>query len=244
MAARSKRPKLLSTVTAAALALTAAICPQLTAGAADAESDDFYWYQSDFDAVLERCHLADQRPSWCQSWVDAMEAARPKEAEVSQPEWRRMTFARGLEICAVPLLPPDWCGAWHAAMKQVSEQPPYSSFAGGLAARRAQLLAEIAEAARVWRELVQRAGLNRLKPEDFQELDRRIEFGDDKAMELQAWLYFDGRGVKKDFARAYEYYFKAVRAGRTDLVKTLDQIWPRLRQHEQEQIAREFARPK
>jgi len=60
------------------------------------------------------------------------------------------------------------------------------------------------------------------------------------ALELLGWIYYDGRGVLKDYGLAYQYYGRAVLAGREDLRPILEKIWGLLNETQKLEINQVF----
>ncbi len=193
------------------------------------------WFQRDFDANFALCAIRDNRPDWCQNWINAMEGARPKTISLSVPEWQRLTFVDNMLVCST-LLSPDWCPAWREAMKLVTQDPAYVDLVTAPAARRIKEEDERQARIEAWRTTLANVGLNKITPGDLDLIRRQVRDGNADAMEILAWMYLKGYGVARNYGRAYEYYGRAVLAGRTDLRPTLDSLWPALNEAQKNEL--------
>ncbi|MEI8394472.1 MAG: S4 domain-containing protein [Rhodospirillaceae bacterium] len=193
------------------------------------------WFQRSFDENIKLCAVRKKQPEWCRAWIDAVETARPKTDDLTLVEWLRMPFGDYLLTCST-MLPPDWCPDWHAAMRALTETPEYLSPTAILAARRIKEEDDRAAAIKAWKETVNRVAADTIQPADIELMKQHMRDGDATAMELLGWIHSIGRGVKKDYTRAYEYYGWAVLAGREDLRPTLELLWARLNQTQKEEL--------
>ncbi len=199
----------------------------MTASASAREIAADAWFQRDLDANMALCAVRGPRPAWCPTWILAMETARPKLLDVTLPEWRRTPFGDSMMVCAT-LLPPDWCPAWHDAMAELSRDSAYTDLATGLANQR--IREEDARQAKIdlWQHALNHVATNQITPQDMDLIRRHAADGDAVAMEALGWMFAQGQGVRRDYARAYEFYGRAVLAGRNDLRPTLSALWPML----------------
>lgn len=197
------------------------------------------WYDHDFDTNVETCRPF-HRPNWCDQWFAAIDASRPRVLDLSLPEWNRLTFRRSLTLCSAVDLQPDWCNDWYAAMAGVAAEEAYSQRA---ADRKAEV--EAAEAERkariaAWRAVIARVRTRTMTKDDVAEVRKRADAGDAEALELLGWMHTRGYGVDMDFVRAYEFYGRAVLAGRPQAKPNLDRIWPYLNGAEKQQVIERF----
>ena len=220
----------------AMLALGLALTPQEAAARTIAPDS---WFQRDFDANYKLCAVRSNRPLWCGAWIDAVEAVRPKTEDLSLPEWLRVPFGAYVLTCAT-LLPPTWCPEWYEAMKRLTTLPDYTEPAGLLAAQRIKEEDARAAAAQAWKDALIRLSLNKVKPDDIELIKEHAKAGEVTALELLGWIYYDGRGVLKDYGLAYEYYGRAVLAGREDLRPILEKIWSLLNETQKLEINQIF----
>jgi len=195
----------------------------------------YAWFQRDFDTNFKLCAVRKNQPEWCPAWIDAVEAARPKTDDMTLEEWLRRPFPNYILTCST-LLPPTWCPDWYAAMKELTDTPEYREPADALAAERIRDLNELAAAARAWKQAVAHAAANKMTDQDMALIREHIAVGDAGAMELLAWMYANGQGVPRDYTRAYEFYGRAVLAGREDLRPQLVPLWKQLNETQRNEI--------
>jgi len=193
------------------------------------------WFQRDFDSNYHLCAVHDNRPDWCQAWLDAMEIARPKTTSLAVPEWQRLPFADNMMVCAT-LLPPDWCPAWQTAMKAVTKDPTYIDLVNAPAERRIREEDERQARIEAWRNTLADIGTDHVTAADMELIRRQVQDGKADAMEILGWMYLKGHGVLRNYARAYEYYGRAILAGRTDLRPTLDALWTVLNETQKNEL--------
>jgi hypothetical protein len=193
------------------------------------------WWDATF-AANERACTSAAPPPWCVRWVEALNADLRPFGDRTAPEWRALPYARNREICGT-LLPPAWCADWRAYIRTVPETEAYKAVAARYeAATKAENAAiAAARAEQDAREGPLRAVLDKvtagrtISRDDWAVLEGRIaEDGNPQATEVLAWLHVQGRGVPRDYGRAYELYGDLVMKGRDDLKKNLDALWPLL----------------
>ncbi|MEI6558137.1 MAG: hypothetical protein WCO00_06990 [Rhodospirillaceae bacterium] len=197
------------------------------------------WFQRDFDTNFKQCAVRSNRPLWCVGWIDAVEAVRPKTDDLSLPEWLRVPFGDYIPVCST-LLPPTWCPEWYEAFKMYTTLPEYTEPAGVLTAQRIKEEDARAAAAQAWKDTLSRVALNKIKPDDIELIKQHAKAGEVPALELMGWIYYEGRGVLKDYGLAYENYGRAVLAGREDLRPTLDKVWKLLNETQKLEINQMF----
>ncbi len=164
-----------------------------------------------------------------------MESARPKTTSLSVPEWKRLPFADNMMVCA-SLLTPPWCPAWHAAMRVVTRDPAYVDLVMAPTTQRIKEEDERQAKIDAWHATLKHAGTNSLTAADLSLIRRQVQDGNADAMELLGWMYLKGVGLLRNYARAYEYYGRAVLAGRTDLRPTLDSLWQLLNEAQKNEL--------
>ncbi len=64
-----------------------------------------------------------------------------------------------------------------------------------------------------WKEAVKAVKENRVTPVELEEIDRYADNNDPKAVEIKAWMYARGIGVKQDLPEAFYLYQKAASLG-------------------------------
>ena len=197
------------------------------------------WFQRDFDINFKLCAVRSNRPVWCGGWIDAVEAVRPKTNDVSLPEWLRVPFGDYILVCTT-LLPPTWCPDWYDAFKMYTTLPEYMEATTILTNQRIKEEDARAAAAQAWKDALGRVALNRIKQDDIELITQHAKTGDVTALELLGWIYYDGRGVTKDYGLAYQYYGRAVLAGREDLRPILEKIWTLLNETQRLEINQVF----
>ena len=197
------------------------------------------WFQREFDANYKLCAVRSNQPGWCGSWIDAVEAVRPKTDDLTLPEWLRVPFGNYVLTCST-LLPPTWCAEWYEAMKMLTTLPEYTEPAGVLAMKRIKEEDARAAALQAWKDALVRISLNKVKTDDIELIKQHAKAGEVTALELLGWIYYDGRGVLKDYGLAYEYYGRAVLAGREDLRPILEKIWGLLNETQKLEINQIF----
>ncbi len=197
------------------------------------------WFQRDFDANFKLCSVRTNRPSWCNGWIDAVEAVRPKTDDITLPEWLRVPFGDYILVCST-MLPPKWCADWYDAFKMYTSLPEYIEPATVLANHRMREEDAKAAAAQAWKDALVRISQNKVKSSDVDLVNEHAKAGDVTALELLGWMYFDGRGVMKDYALAYKYYGRAVLAGREDLRPILEKVWGLLNETQKLEINQMF----
>ena len=197
------------------------------------------WFQREFDANYKLCAVRSNQPGWCGSWIDAVEAVRPKTDDLTLPEWLRVPFGNYVLTCST-LLPPTWCPDWYDAMKMLTTLPEYTEPAGVLAMKRIKEEDARAAALQAWKDALVRISLNKVKTDDIELIKQHAKAGEVTALELLGWIYYDGRGVLKDYGLAYEYYGRAVLAGREDLRPILEKIWGLLNETQKLEINQIF----
>lgn len=201
------------------------------------------WYRRDFAPNHEAC-LARPRPTWCQGWLAALEAGRPKPTDPTLPEWQRLPVEKNLLTCDT-LKPPSWCPDWMEAMTAVIKQKSYQDMiaaAAAVDAIAAEKQAKVDAEQAVWRALLGRVLAGQASKADLAEVEQRAAKGEIGALEALAWMNVQGRGVAKNYLRAYELYGQAYLAGRKDLKANLDAIWPHLTGDEKSRMVKKFAR--
>ena len=197
------------------------------------------WFQRDFDTNYKLCAVRSNQPAWCSAWIDSIEAVRPKTNDITLPEWLRVPFGAYVLTCAT-LLPPTWCPEWLGAMKRLTELPEYTGPVNVLANQRIREEDAKAAAAQAWKDVLTRVVLNKVKSDDIELIKTHAKAGEVTALELLGWIYYDGRGVMKDYGLAYEYYGRAVLAGREDLRPILEKIWGLLNETQKLEINQMF----
>lgn len=218
--------------------------------AADAPADrpadkppDKPWYQRDFATNHGAC-LVRPQPAWCRNWLVAMEAGRPKPTDPTLPEWQRLPVEKNFQTCNT-LKPPVWCPDWMVAMASVIKQKPYQDMVAAAAAVdtvEAEKQAKIDAERAIWRALLDRVLAGSMSKADIADVERRAAKGEVGALETLAWMNVQGRGMMKNYVRAYELYGQAYLAGRKDLKANLDAIWPHLTGDEKSRMLKKFAR--
>ncbi len=193
------------------------------------------WFQRGLDDNLRYCAVHSDRPKWCTTWIEAMEMARPKPTDLSLPEWQRTPFDDTMMVCT-SLLPPGWCPAWHQAMAGLSLDSAYAEIAQALTAQRIKEEDARQAKAQAWTDALNHVASNRVSPLDLDLIRQRAADGDVTAYEVLGWIFLQGRGVRRDYARAYEFYGRAVLAGREDLRPNLDSIWPLMNETQKNEI--------
>ena len=197
------------------------------------------WFQRDFDANYKLCAVRSNQPLWCGAWIEAVEAVRPKTDDLTKPEWARVPFGSYVLTCST-LMPPKWCPDWYAAIKKLTTQPEYLDPTNMLAAQRMKEEDARTTAAQAWKDMLIRLSLNKVKPDDIELIKQHAKEGDVTALELLGWIYYDGRGIPKDNGLAYQYYGRAVLAGREDLRPILEKIWGQLNETQKLEINQIF----
>jgi TPR repeat protein len=205
------------------------------------------WWDARFEANERACGAAD-RPAWCAQWIEALNADLRAFGDRSVPEWRALPYDRNREICST-LLPPPWCTDWRAYIRAVPESDAYKAVAARHEAT-SKAENEVAERTRREREAYEAplnavltkvtAGRSPTRDEVALLESRALEDGNQQAAEALAWLYVQGRGVGRDYGRAYELYGDLVVKGREDLKKNLDALWPLLTGSQKQAMQQRF----
>ena len=60
-----------------------------------------------------------------------------------------------------------------------------------------------------WEQTLKAVAENRVAPLDLEEINQRVKLNDAKAVEVLAWMYTKGVGVKQDLVKAFKLYKKA-----------------------------------
>ena len=196
------------------------------------------WYEAEFDTNLQRCKGL-QPPIWCADWFEAMDRATLWPDTDKVPEWQTLRFPRNLRVCD-SLLPPAWCADWLEAMKAVAASDPFIEIASEMSSEIAAVRERMRQSMISWQEVLARVRSRRMSPKDVAEVRRRAELGDNAALEVLGWMHVKGYGVEMDFAKGYEYYFRAVLRGRNDLLANLDAIWSYLSSPEKARLRAQF----
>ena len=197
------------------------------------------WFQRDFDTNFKLCAVRSHQPGWCASWIDAVEAVRPKTQDLALAEWLRVPFGDYILTCST-LLPPKWCPEWYEAFKMYATLPEFTEPAAILTAKRIKDEDAKIAAAQAWKDTLARLSQNRVRPDDIELIRTHAKDGEVTALELLGWIYYDGRGVTKDYGQAYKYYGRAVLAGREDLRPILEKIWQLLNETQKLEINQIF----
>ncbi len=221
---------------AVSLVLGAALAPGQAAARSIAPDS---WFQRDFDTNYKLCAVRNNRPGWCNGWIDAVEAVRPKTDDLTLAEWLRVPFGDYILVCST-MLPPTWCHDWYDAFKMYSTLPEFTEPASVLANQRMREEDAKAAAAQAWKDTLVRISQNKVKQDDIELVTQHAKAGEVSALELLGWIYFDGRGVIKDYGLAYKYYGRAVLAGREDLRPILEKIWGMLNETQKLEINQVF----
>ncbi|CAK0740201.1 hypothetical protein CCP2SC5_1060005 [Azospirillaceae bacterium] len=201
------------------------------------------WYFHTFDESLRTCLTVKPQPEWCEAWMRTIEGARSKETDLKLPEWRRLSFKDNLRTCAT-LLPPPWCSEWKDLMRSLTTSPTsYQTTAHGLRMIYNAAQTETDVAHKVWAKAVERVQGDRAKPKDIELIKAKAAQGDVSAMELLAWMYAGGHGLKASYVDAYDLFGRLVMGGRTDLKENLEKLWPLLREAEKREMAKKFTAP-
>ena len=208
------------------------------------------WWDATFVANERACGGAG-RPAWCAQWIEALNADLRPFGDRTVPEWRALPYDRNREICST-LLPPAWCTEWRAYIRGVPESDAYKAVAArheattkaaNDIAERAQREREVHEAPLIAILTKVTAGRSPTRDEVALLETRALEEGNHQAAETLAWLYVQGRGVGRDYGRAYELYGDLVVKGRDDLKKNLDALWPLLTGSQKQTMQQRFGPP-
>lgn len=77
-----------------------------------------------------------------------------------------------------------------------------------------------------WQQLMAEMSQRIAGPPDLLAMERRgFEDRDPLAFEVLGYTYATGKGPKRDYATAYQYYGLALVGGRTDVRTNLDELW-------------------
>lgn len=228
-----------------AAVVLAAVAPR--AGAQPSETIVPPWWDATF-AANERICGTSNRPAWCAQWIEALNADLRPFGDRSVPEWRALPYDRNREICAT-LLPPAWCTEWRAYIVKVPESEAYKAVASRheTITKAENDMAERARAEREAHEAPLMAVLTKITAgraptrDEVALLEARAQDeGNQQAAEALAWIYVQGRGVGRDYGRAYQIYGDLVVKGREDLKKNLDALWPLLTGMQKQEMQQRF----
>lgn len=197
------------------------------------------WYDQDFATNLAACTGSASAPDWCAEWIRAVEAARTGTTDWDLPEWHRLTLAYAAGQCAA-LLAPAWCEPWRAGMVAAMATPTYRATADRARAKVAAAEAAAKADADKRARRLQRLRTRKFTAEDLASIEQEADAGGVEALEILGWLYAAGHGVEVDYAKAYGYYGRAVLAGRKDLIKNLDALWPHLNERQKRDMLGRF----
>ncbi len=78
---------------------------------------------------------------------------------------------------------------------------------------------------------------NNITPKDLKILDEHVAQNDAQAVEIKAWMYAKGRGVKADLIKSFRLYRKAEKLGVPDAKKNAAQVYRAMNREQRESLA-------
>ena len=163
----------------------------------------------------------------------------PTPSDWNDLNWRELETSRAAYICLSDS-PATWCGDWwDSRTDRPLRLTPEDE--DGMAEAAPPPPAKAVSDAR-WQEVLERIAVAPPSRADFLYLSlRALQDSDPAAMEVLAYAYALGRGVDRDYAKAYEYYGRVFYSGLEHVKPNLDQLWAFLTDEERLRLTALFA---
>ncbi len=87
-----------------------------------------------------------------------------------------------------------------------------------------------------WNDAVKAVKENRVTPTELEEIDRYANNNDPKAVEIKAWMYARGIGVKADLIEAFNLYQKAAELGVNNAIQNAAQVYKSMTREQRESL--------
>lgn len=87
-----------------------------------------------------------------------------------------------------------------------------------------------------WNDAVTAVKENRVTPVELEEIDRYVNNNDPKAIEIKAWMYARGVGVKPDLIEAFNLYQKAAELGVNSAIQNAAQVYKSMTRLQRESL--------
>ena len=88
-----------------------------------------------------------------------------------------------------------------------------------------------------WKNAVKAVKENRVTPTELKEINFYADQNEPKAVEIKAWMYARGVGVKQDLAEAFHLYKKASELGIKDALKNAAQVYKSMSRAQRESLS-------
>lgn len=88
-----------------------------------------------------------------------------------------------------------------------------------------------------WKNALKAIQANQVTPKDLKVIDEQIAKNNPQAIEIKAWMYARGQGIKQDLISSFVLYRKAEKLGVKDALKNAAQVYKSMSREQRESLA-------